>query len=563
MAEIYPSTLPEYVLKNPLRSAEIRVYKELAKQLDEHFHVFYSSPWIGTMPDGMEIDGEADFIIAHAQKGMLVIEVKGGRVAREEDTGQWKSKDRNGVVHNIKDPVDQARTGKHELMKKLKERKDWKTRFINLRHGVILTDSLKPSEDLGADMPLQLFAFAEDMDALDEYVERRFNSKEVAQHGKVKPLGPDGINALIQLLSKSIELKVDLERVLEQDRADIERLTEEQYVLLKDMEENLRMTISGAAGTGKTTLAAQKAIYMADENKDVLLVCFNEPLAKHLQSKLKDYKEITVSTFHTLCREFAVKAGIPLPHNKNMQEYFSYHLPECLQKAIDNSQDLRFDAVIVDEGQDFMDHWFIPIEDLLRNSKESVFYIFYDNNQQLNNSGISYIRTIPVAKHRLSRNLRNTRQIFDLANRFYSGLPVQPAGPKGQKIRFILLGKNPDPLTVLREQLGILINQEKIPEHHITVLVPDKYERDRLTASGYIGRLAVSTGSEPELNHVTVESVRRFKGLDSRAIIIFHPEKYLDTTELLYVASTRAQVRLVIIGEKDAIQFLKNKLKEA
>ena len=118
MAMMYPSLLPEYILKNPLRSAEICVYNELAKQLDDHFYVFYSSPWIGTTPDGDEIDGEADFTIAHAQKGMLVIEVKGGKVEREEDTGQWKSTDRYGVVHNIKNPVAQARTGKHEFIKK-------------------------------------------------------------------------------------------------------------------------------------------------------------------------------------------------------------------------------------------------------------------------------------------------------------------------------------------------------------------------------------------------------------------------------------------------------------
>ena len=90
MAVMHPRILPEYILNNPLRTAERRVYNELSKQLDDHFHVFYSSPWIGTTPDGDEIDGEVDFTIAHSQKGMLVIEVKGGKVEREEDTGQWK-----------------------------------------------------------------------------------------------------------------------------------------------------------------------------------------------------------------------------------------------------------------------------------------------------------------------------------------------------------------------------------------------------------------------------------------------------------------------------------------
>ena len=100
MAIMYPSKLPDDVLRDPKRAAECRVYDELRKQLDADYHVFYSSPWLGTRPDGSEVEGEADFIVAHQKIGMLVIEVKGGRINIDSD-GQWRSKNREEITFII------------------------------------------------------------------------------------------------------------------------------------------------------------------------------------------------------------------------------------------------------------------------------------------------------------------------------------------------------------------------------------------------------------------------------------------------------------------------------
>src|SRR5210317_1228959 len=100
MAQMYPAQIPSYVRNNPLRAAECKTYDAFENQLDDSFHVFYSSPWIGTSRTGEEIDGEADFTIAHAQLGMLVIEVKGGRIDIEQGSRKWTSTDRNGITFN-------------------------------------------------------------------------------------------------------------------------------------------------------------------------------------------------------------------------------------------------------------------------------------------------------------------------------------------------------------------------------------------------------------------------------------------------------------------------------
>ena len=134
MAKIFPPELPDEIRKDPKRGAECRVYDALGKQLDDGFHVFYSSPWLGTNPDGTEIDGEADFVIGHAKYGFLTIEVKGGRISIT-DTNQWKTKDREGVTYKIKNPVQQARTSKHQLLNKLKDYPTWNDRWVTARHG--------------------------------------------------------------------------------------------------------------------------------------------------------------------------------------------------------------------------------------------------------------------------------------------------------------------------------------------------------------------------------------------------------------------------------------------
>lgn len=117
MAVMWPRTLPPDVTGNMLRSTECEVFRRLEAVLDDSFVAFYSRPWLGLKPDGEEIDGECDFVVAHAELGMLTLEVKGGAVAYDPRTDQWTSRDRWKVTHSIKNPVRQARSAKHELLK--------------------------------------------------------------------------------------------------------------------------------------------------------------------------------------------------------------------------------------------------------------------------------------------------------------------------------------------------------------------------------------------------------------------------------------------------------------
>lgn len=259
MALMWPRRLPPDVTGNTLRSSECEVFRRLEVVLDDSFVVFYSRPWLGLKPDGEEIDGECDFIVAHGELGMLTLEVKGGAVAYDPRTDQWTSRDRWKVTHTIKNPVHQARSAKYELLKKLNTSPHWKVRRIRARHGVVLPHSSAPQGDLGADMPQHIFCFAETFRyELRDWILKRFG-ETLPDEGRATRMGDEGLKALEKILARPFQLRTPLETLLSQDDTALEVLTQQQFQILRAIEGVPRAAIRGAAGTGKTVLAIEEA----------------------------------------------------------------------------------------------------------------------------------------------------------------------------------------------------------------------------------------------------------------------------------------------------------------
>ena len=93
MATMYPSPLPMSVRMDPLRASERRVYEALKEGLGPQHSVFYGVAWLARASSGTARDGEVDCVVAHHDKGALLLEVKGGGVARDDVTGRWVSVD--------------------------------------------------------------------------------------------------------------------------------------------------------------------------------------------------------------------------------------------------------------------------------------------------------------------------------------------------------------------------------------------------------------------------------------------------------------------------------------
>ena len=312
MARMWPRQIPPDVLQNPRRSTEVDVYRRLAGRLDDSWWVFYSRPWLGLTATGAEKDGECDFVVANPKLGVLCLEVKGGAVAWNPETGLWTSRDRDGITHNIKDPVEQARSSKHELLKKLKQVPSLRNRWITARHGVVLPGSVNPGRDLGLDRPLRIFCFSDAYERLfKEWLVGRLRDKE--GDNAREELGQDGLEALRLLLARPFQLKLSLGPLVRAEDREIAFLTQQQFHLLEAIQRSATRLIHGGAGTGKTVLATHLAQTLAESGLETLLVCYNRPLADQLATVTAGTNRLTIQSFHQLCTAVIGQAGRELP----------------------------------------------------------------------------------------------------------------------------------------------------------------------------------------------------------------------------------------------------------
>lgn len=554
---MFPDPLPEYIRRDPLRSAECRVYDALADQLSSDYTVFYSRPWLGLAPDGREIDGEVDFVVAGPNTGFLAIEVKGGGISRDARTEQWTSRDRFGINHNIKNPVGQARSGKHELLRKLNASDQWQSRYVLARHGVIFPDSAGTTFDLGADMPLRIFAFGEDMRNLRGWVEQRLASPPDPGSHAEGHLGSDGMRALEFILARSFSLRIPLESSLSADDRKIGVLTDEQFHILEAFSDWKRMAVAGGAGTGKTLLAAEKARRLAAEGQKTLLLCFNRPLSEFLKRLLSSPPGPDVYSFHEFCGSMAAAAQIAVPEAGDRRLFYDRSLPEALVRALEVRPELRYEAIIVDEGQDFMGDWWPAIELCMRDEAGGTLYVFYDPNQRVYTSSNRFVSALPRSPIVLSRNVRNARPIFELSRHLYSGPRYVPAGPDGAPVEFEQIAG----AELLRERLGELLGRlcvtERIPPEDVAILSGSGQSGSRVTGLPRIGRFDTTQADAPQGGAVVVDTVRRFKGLERKVVLLVELGDILESAELLYVAMTRARLKLVVVGTPRELERLR------
>ena len=557
MPKIWPRRLPKKIRDNPLRSAEVKVFDRLEGELNEQWTVFYSRPWLGLTAQGEEVDGEADFILAHSEHGLLSIEVKGGRIDLNPETGQWSSTDRWGVTHNIKDPVAQAKGAKHEIVKRLRASPHWRSRWVRARHGIIFPDSRVPDRDFGPERPRKLFCDRDEFEnTFESWISGRLASE--VPDDREDSLGPglEGLRALEKLLAEPLHFRVPLGHFLEEDERALGLLTEEQFHLLDTMEDQRRIVIRGGAGTGKTVLATESARRLASAGKRIIYLCFNRGLSVHVSSVLEE-TGVVVKTFHGLCRDLITQANLSIP-DIDENELHDNIFPDLLVTALESLPDSRFDVVIVDEAQDFQPHWWVAV-DLLPKSPDGRLQIFFDANQKFYDSGNSLAGDLAAQPWRLSRNLRNTDPIHETTMRFYDGLPVYPSRVQGEAPEFIQLDLGDLDLITqkIHDKVRKLIDVDNVPANEIAVLVSTGDFRDRLNATKEIAKIGFRACDVRADDKPILDTVRRFKGLEARAVLVLADSDLFVRPELPYVALSRARALLVIFGEAATLTHIR------
>ena len=108
-----------------------------------------------------------------------------------------------------------------------------------------------------------------------------------------------------------------------------------------------------------------------------MIVCFNVVLAKFLKQIIPYPKQVDVFNFHGLCIDFCKKANlditIPDPH-VDQRLFFKNELPDSLLDALSLIDD-RYDALIVDEGQDMGPQAFKLIRKMVPEGPNDLFIV--------------------------------------------------------------------------------------------------------------------------------------------------------------------------------------------
>jgi len=550
MACMYPNQLSPDTKSN----AERRLYQAFQDELDNSYTVFHSVAWQSLDGEGRPRDGEADFVIVHPTRGILTLEAKGGSIHYDPGTGYWTSTDRHGRTYKIKDPFAQARYSKYALQDRLGVMLHMPPqRHINIGHAVAFPDVFAGEVLLGPDKPREIVLDATDLANIPVWVARTLAYWRGPKTKRDTAPGEAAVQALMKLLGKVWELRPAMWGEFVQEQEQLIRLTEQQYLILDVLNRQRRAAICGCAGSGKTMLAVEKATRLARQGFRVLLTCFNKHLAADLRTQLKPSPNLDIVNFHALCYNLAQRAGV-LPVKRDDDTFFTQRLPEALMDAAD-VLDIRYDAIVVDEGQDFREGWWIPLQILLRDPDHGILYIFFDDNQRL------YVpdSTFPIQQlpYSLTVNCRNTKNIHQTVVQFYEA-EVSPAarGPIGRPVEVVLYDSPQRLRFTLQAVLRRLTVDERIPTDEIVVLTPRSLSKSRLIDGSTGGGPQVTDTWPPSPGQVYCTTIYDFKGLERAVVILadihLWPPEWDNMVRLLYVGCSRARNHLIVLLSKNA-----------
>jgi len=522
--------------------AELRLFERLRDDTSNHLLAFHHVAWI--IPGARRPEqGEADFVLAHPEHGLLVLEVKGGTIGYDASTGHWRTRGNEGEAR-IKDPFNQARKNSHSL-RRLLERgiRASDDRFF-ASYAVAWPNTRIKTARLKPDAPRQVIVDGDDLRSLDARLLEVFGY----WHGQGQQAGLEAadLERIERTLANSFEVAAPLAVELAEEERELLRLTEEQYYVLDMLERHPRAAIAGCAGSGKTFLAAEKARRLASRGFRVLVLCFNRFLAEHLRRGLADADGVDVYSFDGLCREVVEEAGIELPPEEETQGEYWGRLRSLFAENIEVAAG-RYGALLVDEAQDFDEDWWLPLQLLLDDPDHSPLYVFFDDNQRI--FPVPKNLPVPDKPYQLTKNCRNTKTINRLVSSFYTGETITVLGPEGPPLDSHFYRDETDLLEQLDANVRRWLKEAEISPDQIALLTPKSAGKSALWRVDELGGVKL-TDYPWDPGKILRSSIHKFKGLERLVVAVAELESVSD--KVLYVGFSRPNVFLSIFAPESA-----------
>ena len=529
MAKFYPSIINSFHSSE----GECLVYEALSK-LNNEYVVFHSYRWLGEI-NQRRSEGEADFVVLHPQKGILSIEVKAGSIAF--NNGNWIQINRHTKESKIIDPVGQAAESQYRIQNYLR-------RHFNGQIPVVGRAVWFPSVSIHDKITLPLEVNRDSIFDVGSLYNPAKNLDKAFSYWKLN-LGVRGTELCIHDFKNVIKLLMPSFKIVEsvastafESKRSYIQMTRQQASILNFLQEQPTAVIHGPAGTGKTMLAIEKANMLASKGEKVLYLCFNEFLVSYLKEHYKD----TGIIFHNI-RSLAEEL---MPHVEcsiseiipRFTEYFQNEYDDCLWS---------YNNVVIDEGQDIPESILEHIS-ILTDMLNGHYYVFYDKNQYIMmHKSTHWLDTFGDCRLVLYKNCRNTAEIARTIGTTVENIKkdvyindLSGIIPKGS------FYKTPKELIAVVSDFVTRMLQEKLKVEDVVILTIDSVKNSMLQNNMHIGSIPIST--TPKKGHILFTSVRKFKGLEAKAILLI--DIYVDKLDdelhkrLIYVGCSRASTYL-------------------
>ena len=405
--------------------AERLVWEALRRRLRDGDVLLHGISFVGN--DG---DWEVDLVLLQPE-GFAIIEVKGGSVWYADGCYFQMTPEGSKVI----DLADQAKSEKYLVDRFLRRNPKWGFGLVKMAHFVALPDvTLSPDESLGPALPRERIIDATDL-ADAAALTRRVLNAPLANLPRQGP-GAAAVAQAAEILAGRGDPQREVAARRDVHARQVHALSAEQEVIIDAVATWPRFQVVGGPGSGKTYLGVEQARRWADAGLRVAFVTYSLGLTTWVARQIQNWptapsSRITVTTFHGLGNSWGAVAAPSVT-----QEDWEVRIPELMGAlAADLPLEQRFDAIVVDEAQDFAALWWPPLILALRDRVAGRLAIFGDSGQAVSRqpTGVDF-GPPPLQLH---SNLRNSEPIGSLINSLRPSAGMRLRGGNGPAVRFV------------------------------------------------------------------------------------------------------------------------------
>jgi hypothetical protein len=482
---------------------------------------------------------------------MLVLEVKGG-VPDYRQRVWYRGAD------ELKDPFRQAADNRFALLQFVEERSKGQLHRRLFTHGdAVVFPHCTYAGQLPLNTDQRILLDGRNLTNFAQAIEDAFE----AWTRQRTTLSQAQFTTLLNHLMPPLRLVRCVGSDLISENARIIQATEAQLAVLRGFAENDRVLVQGSAGSGKTLLALELAVSMAMAGRRTLLLCFNHHLSVWLQEQASAEprlrgREISleISTFHSFALGVANRAGVEFEVPRDPpQQFWDEEVPLLLEQGLDilrsQGREQPFDAVVVDEAQDFIPNWWATVESLTRGGRSGRLYALLDLDQCLR--GEARLPPVPIpTQFSLRTNCRNTRAITRSSARVINvRVDASPGVPDGETPAVRRAASRAAGGGVVLNEVRRLLTAA-IGTRQLALIGPAALAQGALSRAGDVDGIPLTTDAVEwrRGRGILVTTAAAFKGLEADVVLLYDLAGFSETFSRahLYVAWTRARMRLFI-----------------